>query len=135
MTNTQSKTDGVTQVHSSSYPHLQNNPDEIRVLEYIYTLVKHKWRIIGFTLLGIIAGDVIALIKGPTWISEVIIAPKESNMQTTPNLSGLGAFGGIVASQLNITGNPGLDKIELILDSRKFHAEVIEKNTRIRFCF
>jgi LPS O-antigen subunit length determinant protein (WzzB/FepE family) len=109
--------------HSVTAP----DPDEINLLEYIYVLVKNKWWIIGATVIGLLSGFVIAKIKGPTYISEAVIAAKESDNQKTPNLSSFGAFSGLVASQLNISANPGLDKIELILDSRKFNAELIEK--------
>ncbi len=118
---------------SQPYPQPQpssysaSDPDEINLLEYIYVLVKNKWWIIGATVIGLIAGYGLALKKGPRFISEAVIAAKESENQKTPNLSSFGAFSGLVASQLNISANPGLDKIELILDSRKFNAELIEK--------
>lgn len=105
----------------------QTDQDEINILEYIYVLVKNKWWLIGFTILGIIAGYVLAIIKGPTYKAEAVIAAKENENSNYPNFSGLGAFGGLVAGQLNISGNPGLDKIDLILGSRKFSAELIEK--------
>jgi hypothetical protein len=107
-------------------PTPQSNPDEINLLEYIYALVKHKWLIIGFTLLGLIAGYVAAQIKGPTWVAETVIAPRETESQKMPSFSGLGALGGIVASQLNIGGNASLEKIDLILDSREFGAKLID---------
>lgn len=104
-----------------------SNPDEINLLEYIYVLVKNKWWIIGAAVLGLVLGYGLALKKGPTFVAEAVIAAKENENKATPNLSGFGAFGGLVASQLNIGGNPGLDKIDLILGSRKFNAEMIEK--------
>jgi len=103
------------------------DPDEINLLEYVYALVKHKWWIIGAGVLGAIIGLVAAYIKGPTWEATATIAPKEAESQQAPSFSGLGAFGGIVASQLNMGGNASLDKIEIILNSRKFNAELIEE--------
>lgn len=103
------------------------NSDEINLLEYIYVLVKHRWWIIGATVFGIVAGVVLAKLKGPTWVAEVVIAPKETETQKTPNLSSLGAFGGMVASQLSFGGNPGLDKMDRLLESRDFNARLIEK--------
>ncbi len=103
------------------------DPDEINLLEYFYVLVKNKWLIIGLTILGFIGGRVAARLKGPVCIADAVIAPKETESVQTPNLSGLGMFGGMVASQLNIGGNASLDKIELLLDSRKFNAELVEK--------
>jgi uncharacterized protein involved in exopolysaccharide biosynthesis len=117
-------------VHQSSVNQQRvpsGDPDEINLLEYIYALVKYKWLISGITLLGLIGGYVIAQVKGPTWVAEMIIAPKEAETQKSPNLSSFGAFSGIVASQLNIGGNASLDKIELLIDSRDFNARMIEK--------
>jgi hypothetical protein len=74
-----------------------------------------------------VLGYVAAKIKGPTWVAEVVIAPKETDAQKGPNLSSFGAFGGIVASQLNLGGNASLDKIDLILDGREFGANLIER--------
>ena len=105
-----------------------SDSDEINLLEYIYVLVKNKWWIIGAAALGLVLGYVAAKIKGPTWVSEAVIAAKESESQKAPNLSGFGAFGGLVASQFSLAGNPGLDKIDLILESKKFGSEVVEKH-------
>ena len=123
------ESDKISQAEQSS-PHFQtcsSDPDEINLLEYIYVLVKNKWWIIGALVFGLVVGYIAAIVKGPTYITEAVIAAKENENKSTPNLSGLGAFSGLVASQLNIGGNPGLDKIDLILGSRKFSAEVIEK--------
>jgi LPS O-antigen subunit length determinant protein (WzzB/FepE family) len=116
---------------SSNTPILQSpssfrDPDEINLLEYIYALVKNKWWIIGVTFLGIILGYGAAKMKGPRWVAEVLIAPKEAESQKTPSFAGLGALGGLVASQLNMGGNASLDKIDLILDSREFNARFVE---------
>jgi LPS O-antigen subunit length determinant protein (WzzB/FepE family) len=105
------------------------DPDEINLLEYLYVIVHRKWLIIGLTLVGVILGLVAAVIKGPTWDAEVLIAPKESDTQKAPSFAGLGALGGLVASQLNIGGNASLDKIDLIIDSREFNAQLVEKDS------
>jgi len=103
------------------------DPDEINLLEYVYVLVKAKRWIIGCTLAGLIIGYIAAFIKGTSYVAEAVIAAKESpSSQKAPNLSGLGMFGGIVASQLNISTNPGLDKIDVILESKKFFAEMAD---------
>jgi len=106
----------------------RNDPDEINLLEYVYVLVKNKWWIIGMTILGIALGFTAAIIKGPRYVAEAVIAPKESESQRTPNLSAFGAFGGLAAAQLGLGGNASLDKIELIINSREFNASFIEKN-------
>jgi len=105
------------------------DPDEINLLEYFYALVHRKWWIIGLTIIGLILGLVVAKVKGPTWVAEAVIAPKETENQNTPTFAGLGALGGLVASQLNIGGNAKLDKIDLILDSREFNARFVEQDS------
>jgi uncharacterized protein involved in exopolysaccharide biosynthesis len=104
------------------------DPDEINLLEYFYALVRRKNWIICLTITGLVLGYVAAKIKGPTWVAEAIIAPKETDSQKGPSLAGFGALGGIVASQLNIGGDASLDKIDIILDSREFNATLVEKN-------
>jgi hypothetical protein len=104
-----------------------NNSDEINLLEYFYALIKRKYWIVLLTILGVILGIVTAYHKGPRYVSEVIIAPKETDSQKNPSFSGLGALGGLVSSQLNMSGNASLEKIELILDSRLFNSELIKK--------
>jgi LPS O-antigen subunit length determinant protein (WzzB/FepE family) len=106
---------------------LLSDPDEINLLEYIYVLVKNKWWIISAVILGLVLGYVAAIVKGPKYVAEAVIAAKENESSKSPNLSSFGALSGLVASQLNISANPGLDKIDLILGSRKFGAELVEK--------
>jgi uncharacterized protein involved in exopolysaccharide biosynthesis len=104
------------------------DPEEINLLEYVYALVKHKKLIIGLTLLGFVAGYVAALIKGPTWVAEAMIAPKERESQKSTSLADLGALGGLVASQLSLdVGSASLNMMDMILDSRDFGAKLIEK--------
>ena len=105
----------------------QSDPDEINLLEYFYVLVKNKWLIIGLTILGFIGGYVAAKIIGPKYVTDAVIVPRESESVKTPDISGLGMFGGMVMSQLNVGGNASLDKIDMILGSRKFNEEVAEK--------
>lgn len=107
---------------------LPHDPDEINLLEYLYALVKHKRLIIGATVLGLVLGFVAALVKGPTWVGEAVIAPKERESQQSTSLAQLGALGGIVASQLNLDqGSASLNTMDMILDSRDFGAKLIEK--------
>ncbi|MFW6221120.1 MAG: Wzz/FepE/Etk N-terminal domain-containing protein, partial [Fibrobacterota bacterium] len=105
-----------------------HDPDEINLLEYFYVLVKNKWVLLAVMFVGLFGGYVAALIKGPSFVAEALIAPRESESQGSPNLSELGMFGGMVASQLNLGGNASLENVDLVLDSRKFNAEMIEKN-------
>jgi hypothetical protein len=106
----------------------QRNPDEINLLEYLYVLVKHKRLIAGLTFAGLVLGFIVALIKGPTWVAEAVIAPKERESQKSTSLADLGALGGIVASQLSLdVGSASLNMMDMILDGRDFGAKLIEK--------
>jgi len=115
------------QIRETTPPQTAHDPDEINLLEYIYAIVKNKWWIIGATVLGIAGGYIAAMVKGPTWVAEVVIAPKEAETQKAPNLSSFGAFSGLVASQLNIGGDASLDKIDRLLSSRDFSARMITR--------
>jgi hypothetical protein len=112
---------------SNATPAVCRDPDEINLLEYIYALVKRKKLITCCTLLGLVLGFIAALIKGPTWVAEAVIAPKQIESQKSSPLAGLGGLGGLMASQLDLFGNASLDKMDLILDSRDFGAKLIEK--------
>jgi hypothetical protein len=104
------------------------DPDEINLLEYAYAIIKHKWIIIGITFVGLVAGYIAAKIAGPEWTATAIIAPREAESGgSMPSMSGLGMFGSMVASQLNLGGNASLEKIDLVLDSKKFNAELVQK--------
>ncbi|MDR2577945.1 MAG: hypothetical protein LBC70_03905 [Chitinispirillales bacterium] len=100
--------------------------DEINLLEIAYVLVKYKALIALFSIIGLVGGFLAARAKGPTYIASAVIMAKESDKQA-PNLGAFGAFGSFAAGQLNLAGNPGLDKIEIHFDSRRFKAELIEK--------
>lgn len=115
----------------------QNNPselgsmsdqhqDEINLLEYLYVLLKHKKLIITFFLTGIVLGLVFAVAKGPTWEASAVIAPRETETQSS-SLAGLGAFNGLVSGYLGMGGNASLEKIDVILASRSFFSELISK--------
>ena len=100
--------------------------DEINLLEAVYALVRYKLVIIIFSVIGLVGGYAAARVKGPTYIADAVVMAKESDKQA-PALGALGALGNLAAAQLNLAGNPGLEKIEIQLDSRQFKAELIEK--------
>jgi hypothetical protein len=104
------------------------DPDQINLLEYMYALVHRKWWIIGATVLGLILGYSVASIKGPRYVADAVIAPRENDSQKMPNLSALGAFGGLVAGQLGLGANPGLDKIDIVINTKDFNASFIDQN-------
>jgi len=99
--------------------------DEINLLELFYVLVKYKTIIIILCAIGFTGGIIAARMKGPTFTAQAVLTAKESDGGRIPNLGALGAFGGLAG--LNIASNPGLDRIQLLLNSREFNAEFIEK--------
>jgi hypothetical protein len=103
------------------------DPDEINLLEYVYALLRHKWLIVGVAFCGLVAGYIAAKVKGPSYKASVLISPKESESKKAPSISGLGGFGGMVASQLDMGGNASLEKVETIVETRKFNAQLLEK--------
>jgi hypothetical protein len=110
-----------------AYSHPYHDPDEINLLEYAYALVKAKWLIVGMTILGLAGGYIVAKIKGPSFKATAVIAPRETESQKAPSFSSLGMFGGMVASQLNLGGNASLEKLDIVLGSRRFNARMIEQ--------
>jgi hypothetical protein len=100
--------------------------DEINLLEIAYIFVKYKLVIVLCAIAGLTAGYIAARALGPSYHADATIMAKEADKQT-PNLGALGAFGGFAAAQLSLAGNPGLEKIEVHLDSRRFKAELIER--------
>jgi len=101
--------------------------DEINLLELLYVLVRYKTIILIFSALGLVGGYFAAVLKGPTYMANTVLVAKESEGAKAGGLgSALGALGGL-AGGLNISGNPGLENLELYLNSRDFNAELIEK--------
>jgi len=100
--------------------------DEINLLEAAYALVRYKAVIALFTAAGLVGGYAAARVKGPAYVADAVIMAKEADKQA-PGLGALGALGSLAAAQLNLAGSPGLDNIEINLDSRQFKAELIEK--------
>ncbi|KMQ52116.1 hypothetical protein CHISP_1105 [Chitinispirillum alkaliphilum] len=102
---------------------------EINLLEYICLFLRYKCLIVGICSFGLITGYITAVIKGPTYISEAVIVSREREgaQGAMQNLSSFGPFGTMVASQFNMAENPGLDKMKLIINSRVFNSELIEK--------
>jgi len=76
------------------------------------------------TILGLALGYVAALVKGPRYVAEAVIAPKESDNQKMPQISGLNTLSGIIP--ISFSGNASLDKIQQVADSREFHARLVE---------
>ena len=111
------------------------DPDEVNLLEYVLVLVKHKKLIIVLTFLGIVFGFIAALIKGPTWVAETVVSPKEKESFQSTSLAELGALGGLVASQFNVEGNASMNIMETILDSRDFGAQLIKRYSLLPIIF
>jgi hypothetical protein len=83
-----------------------------------------------FSLFGLVAGYYAAKVKRPTYSADAVITAKASDTRQSSGmsaLSALGGLGGLAAAQLNLAGNPGLEKLEIYLNSREFNTELIEQ--------
>jgi uncharacterized protein involved in exopolysaccharide biosynthesis len=120
-----SSVDRINQAPQRNLAETDGSGDEINILELLYVFIKHKTLIIILCGIGFVGGFIAARFKAPTFIAEAVVTAKESERQSA-NLGALGAFGSL-AGQLNLAGNPGLDKIQLYLNSREFNAQVIDK--------
>jgi hypothetical protein len=116
-------------------PQFMHEPEEINLLEYIYFIIKQKWWIISVTILGYLIGYGAAIAKGPTYVSEAIIASKATEGQGLENASKFGFIGGFIANQLNLGGDASLDKIKVILESRQFNTSMIKAYDLLPFMY
>jgi hypothetical protein len=117
----------MTDAAQTQAPAQQSAPEEeINLLEIVYVLVKYKLAVALCVIAGLAAGYIAARAVGPSYCADATIMAKEADKQA-PNLGALGALGGLAAAQLSLAGNPGLEKIEIHLDSRQFKAELIER--------
>ena len=126
MTDTSSRSEETRSVQTTGDPRPYKDPDEINLLEYAYVLIKNKWLLIGIAVIGLALGYVVAKLKGPTYTATAVIAPRETEGQKMPKISGLGMFGGMVASELGLGGNASLEHLDIIMDSRNFNAEMLK---------
>ena len=102
--------------------------DEINLLEYLHAIVRGKWIILLMALIGAGGGYMAAKYKGPRYISDAVIAPKEADAPAGPNLSSLGMLGVMASSQLSLGGTATLDKVTQTLATRTFRIKLIDDN-------
>lgn len=110
-----------------------HDPDEVNLLEYIYIIVRHKWILIISAVVGYFVGYFFAMHKGPVYISNAVIAPRESSQQSSSGISSFGPFGSMIASQLNLSGGASMDKIQLLMESRSFNAQLVEEKNLLPY--
>ena len=101
--------------------------DEISLLDLFMVLLRHKALIVGLVFLTGVAAVIISLQMTNIYRSEATIAPKESEKTSAGALSALGGFGGMVAGELGLGGGGSLEKLEIMLKSRKLSETVIKK--------
>lgn len=101
--------------------------DEISLLDLFMVLLRHKALIVGLVFLTGVAAVIISLQMTNIYRSEATIAPKESEKTSAGALSALGGLGGMVAGELGLGGGGSLEKLEVMLKSRKLSETVITK--------
>lgn len=100
----------------------QQFDDEINLIDYLIVLARHKWLIIGITLLAIVTTAVISLYMTPIYMAETKILPPQqgSSSMASQIMSQLGGLAGIAGGAVGIkTTNElyiGLLKTRVILD-------------------
>lgn len=103
--------------------------DEERFLGFILYMWGRRAFIIAGMAAGAILGAVYGLIAEPVYYSEAIISPKEpqnAGSGASSFISQLGGLGGVVAAQFG-GGNANLDRMEILIRSRKMAEGVIQE--------
>lgn len=102
--------------------------DEIELLDLFMVLVKRKRLIISFVFLAGVAAVVISLLMTNVYRSDATIIPREEEKTPSSVLSSaLGGLGSVVAGELGLGGAGSLEKLEVVLRSRRLTERVIEK--------
>jgi len=110
--------------------------DEINLLDLFMVLVRRKWLIIGFVFFTGVSAVLISLQMTNIYRSEATIAARETEQSTGKTLSGaLGGLGGLVASEIGLGGGSDVDKIEVLLKSRRLADLVVEKHNLLPTLF
>ena len=122
---------------SQGYPGAPSDADdEINLLDLFMVLVRRKWLIIGLVFLTGVAAVSISLQMRNVYRSEATIAPRQIEQSGSKVLSGaLGGLGGMVASEFGLGGGGEVDKIEVLLKSRRLVQLVVEKHNLMPLLF
>ena len=122
---------------SQGYPGAPSDADdEINLLDLFMVLVRRKWLIIGQVFLTGVAAVSISLQMRNVYRSEATIAPRQIEQSGSKVLSGaLGGLGGMVASEFGLGGGGEVDKIEVLLKSRRLVQLVVEKHNLMPLLF
>lgn len=102
--------------------------DEINLLDLFMVLVRRKRLIISIVFLIGVAAVAISLLMTNIYRSEATIIPREEEKTPSSVLSSaLGGLGSMVAGELGLGGAGSLEKLEVVLRSRRLAQRTIEK--------
>ena len=110
--------------------------EEINLLDLLLVILKHKKLIFFSVFFAAILAVVISLNLPNIYRSEATIALRtEDSSDSISSLSGLGGLGSMVAGQLGLGGNEGLEKLKVTLNSRDLTRRVVEKHDLMPILF
>ncbi len=118
--------------NEEEHPYIEE--DEINLLDLLMVLVKYKLLIISIVFLSGAAAVVLTLRMTNVYRSEATIIARTQEKTTNP-LSALGGLGGIVAEGIGFGGGGSLEKLEMVLKSRKLTNRVINKHKLMPIIF
>jgi uncharacterized protein involved in exopolysaccharide biosynthesis len=101
--------------------------DEIKLLDLLIVLAKHKRLIIGVVLFCGLAAVVISLLTTNVYRSEATLVARTREETSFNPLTALGGLGGAMAEGLGLGGGGSLEKLEVVLKSRNLTNRVIKK--------
>jgi uncharacterized protein involved in exopolysaccharide biosynthesis len=107
--------------------HLYVEEDEIKLLDLLIVLAKHKMLIIGMVLFCGLAAVVISLFMSNVYRSEATLVARTQEETSFNPLTALGGLGGAMAEGLGLGGGGSLEKLEVVLKSRNLTNRVIKK--------
>ena len=107
--------------------HLYGEEDEIKLLDLLIVLVKHKKLIIGMVSFCGLAAVIISLLMTNAYRSEATLVARTQEEASFNPLTELGGLGGAMAEGLGLGGGGSLEKLEVVLKSRNLTNRVIKK--------
>lgn len=110
----------------------------ISILDLILVLAKHKWLIIGLTILAGIAAVSISLLMTNIYRSEAVIVATSTSSQRGGALSALQGLSGLAGGALglgSLGGENPINMLEMVLKSQELAYRIVEKHDLLPILF
>jgi tyrosine-protein kinase Etk/Wzc len=117
----------------------QDREASIDVLELVFSLLTHRWRIALITLVFLVLGVIVAFVMRPVYTATALILPPQEQQSTASSLLGplsaLGGGGGLAASLLKSPADMyiGILESDTITDDliHRFHLQAVYRKRTI----